>query len=57
MKTAFILILGFGGLATVTCNSSKSKQAEITKPTLPAKINELDKVALFGPFILKPRIV
>lgn len=55
MKTAFILLLGFGGLTTFTCNSSKSKEsAQIRKnqqqnPTLSTN----SKVALFGPIIVR----
>lgn len=54
MKTAFILLLGFGGLTTLKCNSNKSKEsAQMIKShdmNLEAKGM---KVALFGPIIVK----
>ncbi len=52
MKTAFILLLGFGGLTTFTCNSGKSKGASsINAPKGNVEVN--DKMALFGPIIVK----
>ena len=60
MKTAFILLLGFGGLATFTCNSGKSKEsAQINSNSrIKIKASTSEKVALFGPIIVKaPRLV
>lgn len=52
MKTAFILLLGFGGLTTFTCNSGKSKgTAKINSPKGNVEVNK--KMALFGPIIVK----
>lgn len=52
MKTAFILLLGFGGLTTFTCNSGKSKgAANMNSPKGNVELNS--KIALFGPIIVK----
>lgn len=55
MKTAFILLLGFGGLTTFNCNSGKSKESAQIKGNskMNIEVSDCNKVALFGPIIVK----